>query len=75
MRVTVLYFASVRERRGRASETLDLDGPTTIGDLYADLLGADAPTVAYTRNRVVCAPDTALADGDEVSFLPPLGGG
>lgn len=75
MHVTVLYFASVRERRGIEREELDLDAPTTLADLYVRLLGEEAPSVAYTRNRAVCPGTTQVEDGDEISFLPPLGGG
>lgn len=75
MRLTVLYFAAVRELRGVDREEIVRDGPLTIADLYRDLLGPEGPTVAYTRNRAVVSGATEVADGDEISFLPPLGGG
>lgn len=76
MSVKVLYFASLRERRGRSEELVDIAAGTTAASLYARLFPTDtAPTVAYTRNRVVVPGSTLLVDGDEVAFLPPLGGG
>ncbi len=75
MQVKVLYFAKLRELRGCSSEILEIEPATTVGALYEQIFGAGAPTVACTRNRAICPPHTPLADGDEVSFLPPLGGG
>ena len=78
MTVRVLYFAGLRERRGVAEETVEVDPGTTLGDLYARLFppGAEgAIPVAYTRNRAVSHAGQVVEDGDEVSFLPPLGGG
>lgn len=75
MTITLRYFAALRELRGCSSETRTIQPGTTIGALYGTLFPADAPTVAFARNRAVVPADTVLADGDEVSFLPPLGGG
>jgi molybdopterin converting factor small subunit len=46
-----------------------------LADLYAHGVPTDRIPVAYVRNQRVCAADTPVADGDEVAFLPPLGGG
>jgi molybdopterin converting factor small subunit len=75
MHVDVLYFASLRERRGRPSERIETPTGTTVADLFASLFPDDPPTVAFTVDRRVCPGDTVLHDGAEVSFLPPLGGG
>ncbi len=37
MKVTVKYLAQAREATGRASEEIELDGPTTVGDLVVRL--------------------------------------
>ena len=76
--VTVRYFAALRERRGLETESLQTAKSTTIGGLYAQLFppGPDgALPVAYAQNHVRVSGATPLADGDEVAFLPPLGGG
>lgn len=76
--VTVLYFAALRERRGVSSETLSVEEGTTLGGLYAQLFdGAPeaALPVAFARNQGYADATDLLDDGDEVAFLPPLGGG
>lgn len=75
--ITLRHFAAMREKRGTASEQVQVPEGTTLRDLYAELFGPreGALPVACMRNRVATAPETALADGDEVAFLPPFGGG
>lgn len=75
MQIHVLYFAALRELRGLESEHLEVDVGITIGALFERLFGGANIQVAYTRNRTIVPGDTALEAGDEVSFLPPLGGG
>ena len=85
MNITLRYFASVREALGMANESLELPGSaTTVGGVrealvarggeWAEALGPDrAVRMAY--NQVMCGPDTAVADGAEVAFFPPVTGG
>lgn len=78
MVVRVLYFAVLRERRGCISETLDVADGTTLGGLYAALFppGPDgALPVGFARNESMARAEDRVEDGDEVAFLPPLGGG
>jgi molybdopterin converting factor small subunit len=75
---TVLFFAHLRERRGTDRETVTVAPGTTLAELYAELFppGPDgALPVAFTRNRTVSHGADVVCDGDEISFLPPLGGG
>lgn len=76
--VKVLYFAVLRERRGRDEETIEVEPGTTLGALYLRLFppGPDgALPVAHARNGAYASPADAAEDGDEIAFLPPLGGG
>jgi len=75
MQVTVRYMAMLRERRGCDSEVVDVADGTTARQLYQELFPPPAVPVGYARNHAQVAPDTPLADGDEVVFLPPVGGG
>jgi molybdopterin synthase sulfur carrier subunit len=85
MKVTVLYFARLREALGLDRETLDLPANiTTVGALRAWLIDRGAPWAeAFTeikRIRTAVAQqmagdDTPLADGAEVAFFPPVTGG
>jgi len=85
MRVTVLYFARLREALGLDRETLDLPANVaTVGALRAWLIDRGAPWAeAFTEIKRIrtavaqqmAADDTPLADGAEVAFFPPVTGG
>ncbi len=84
MSVKVLYFASLREALGRASEELGLpQGVTTIGALRAHLAARGEAWTALDEGRNVRAAvnqhmvgaDGAVQAGDEVAFFPPVTGG
>lgn len=83
--IKILYFAWVREKMGRAEETVALPaGVTTIGDLVG-WLRTRGPEyeAAFARPEVIRAaidqthvkPATALAGAREIAFFPPVTGG
>ena len=81
MRVTLRYFAIVRETLGRAEETRDVPEGTTAGALF-DILAGEEPRLAPMRratmvmvNQEYVGADRPLADGDEVALIPPVSGG
>ncbi len=83
MKVQVRYFASLREALG-SSESLELEDGATVGSLRDTLLalgGRHAELLARGRavrcalNQQMCDESTALADGAEVAFFPPVTGG
>ncbi|HSN19127.1 MAG TPA: molybdopterin converting factor subunit 1 [Usitatibacter sp.] len=83
--VTVLYFASLRERVGRSREEVPLPaGTPTVGSLVEQLRNRDgnwtdafAPgrTWRVAVNQRMADPATPLKPGDEVAFFPPVTGG
>ena len=78
MSVTVLYFASLRDRAGRATETAEPDG--TAAALYDALRERHGFTLPRAQLRVAINGELvpwsrALAAGDEVAFIPPVSGG
>jgi molybdopterin synthase sulfur carrier subunit len=85
MNITLRFFASVREAVGVSHETLAVpDGVTTVGavrDLLIAREGAWAQALSHDRalrmafNQVLCDPGTALREGGEVAFFPPVTGG
>ena len=78
MQVHVRYFAVLRERKGCADEAVTLAGPMTVGALYATLFpptASGALPVMYAVNEAYVPVDHLIAEGDEVAFIPPLGGG
>ncbi len=83
MKVTVKYFASIREAIGTGSETLET-AVSTLGELRDELIargGAHAQALARGRalrvaqNQVMANEGLALLDGAEVAFFPPVTGG
>ncbi len=81
MNITVLFFATLKERAGRERLTLALDAGATVATLKqrlaADLpaLSPALPTVLVSRNREFAFAEDGLADGDEVALFPPVSGG
>jgi len=81
MRVSVLYFAILRERLRREQETLELPSGATVADALAviaarhpDVAGL-LPQVQVAVNRKVAVATQGLADDDELALLPPVAGG
>jgi len=78
-RVTVLYFASLRDAAGVASEVLDSDANDLRG-LYVALRARHGFTMPWEQLRVAVDGafarwDNALQVGSEVAFIPPVSGG
>jgi sulfur-carrier protein len=79
MNYRLLYFASLADRAGRAEE-LRYSASTTPRALYAEVAAAHGFTFAAERLRVAVNGvfvdwDHALADADEIVYLPPVSGG
>jgi molybdopterin synthase sulfur carrier subunit len=85
MRVTLRYFAWVREKAGRAEETVELPPDTaTVGDVIA-WLKTRGPEYAeaFARSEVIRAAidqthvkhSTPVAGAREIAFFPPVTGG
>ena len=81
MRVKVLYFAVLRERRGASSETLELPAGGDVAMALAIIAKANPlvapllPRAQVAVNQVVVAATTLLGDGDELALIPPVSGG
>ena len=76
IRVRVRLFAMLRERAGRSSVEVELADGATAGDVWASLgIGEEPPALGVAVNRAYADRSTALADGDEVAFIPPVSGG
>ena len=78
MSVTVLYFASLRDAAGRESEQLPM--PTSLGALYAELRARHGFALPQERLRVAVDGafvdwDSAVREGAEIAFIPPVSGG
>jgi molybdopterin synthase sulfur carrier subunit len=83
MKVSVRYFASLREALG-AGEDVDLPVASTLGALRDGLLargGRHAEVLARGRavrcalNQVLADESAVIGEGAEVAFFPPVTGG
>ncbi|MBM4391768.1 MAG: MoaD/ThiS family protein [Deltaproteobacteria bacterium] len=75
MRVVIRYFAALRDIKHRVEETVELPEGTTALGAYAAMGLPTALPVAFAVNMERVPGGTALAHGDELVFLPPVGGG
>jgi molybdopterin converting factor small subunit len=77
-RITLHLFAQLRERRGVDTEELEIELPVTAAEAYAQLFppGPEGVLpVGFAVNHELVAGSTPLHDGDELAFIPPVGGG
>lgn len=81
MTITLKLFGSLREAGGGSSLQVELEAGSTVADLRrwlskrnprVDELGE---RLATSVNLELARPETLLAEGDEVAFLPPVAGG
>lgn len=81
----VMYFAWVRERVGKAEETIDPPASVaTVADLMQWLIGrGEEYAYAFENAGVIRAaidqthvkPETPIAGAREIAFFPPMTGG
>jgi molybdopterin converting factor subunit 1 len=79
--VTVRLFARLREIAGAAELQRDIADPARARDVWEVLvrehpaLGEYTGTISCAVNEEYARMTTAVGDGDEVAFLPPVSGG
>jgi molybdopterin converting factor subunit 1 len=81
VRVTVRFFARLRELVGAGELEREVPSGATVGTVWESLV-RDYPAIAAYTASMSCAVNidyarmtTAVSDGDEVAFLPPVSGG
>jgi molybdopterin synthase sulfur carrier subunit len=83
VRLTVRYFASIREALG-AVEAVEAPAGSTVGTVRDALIargGAHASALARGKalrtalNQVLCDEAAVVGEGAEVAFFPPVTGG
>ena len=79
MKITVLYFASLREKMGCSEAREDVAPGITVGALWESLrarpaLAGWAAPVGFAVNGQWSGSERRLADGDTVALLPPVSG-
>jgi molybdopterin synthase sulfur carrier subunit len=81
-RVSVLYFAGLRDAIGIAEEAIDLpERVHTVGDLCDHLAerhrgyAERRAIVRVARNEAFAGDAERLDDGDVIALIPPVAGG
>lgn len=76
--ITVRYFAMLREERGLTDETLEVPDDMTAVEVYRrccpEAVKSGLP-IAFAINETHAHPTTVLRPGDDLVFIPPVGGG
>lgn len=81
MKVTVLFFATLKDRAGAERTAVTLPEGATVADLKARLaeempnLAVALPTALVSVNHEYAFAEDALKDGDEAALFPPVSGG
>ena len=78
--VKVRFFARLRELAGRETEALQVPPGSRLNDIYETLRARYAAlppreSVRGALNQEFADWGAAVADGDEVAFIPPVSGG
>ncbi|MFM9425238.1 molybdopterin synthase sulfur carrier subunit [Variovorax sp. GrIS 2.14] len=83
MKISIRYFASVREALAKSSESVETNAETLTvlrdeliarGAPYAEAL-ARGKAVRMALDQVMSVESAVLLDGAEVAFFPPVTGG
>jgi len=76
MTIRVRFFASIREAVGQSDVSLTPEGGLTARRIWAKSTGLPVPAnLLVAINQEYAALDTAVRDGDEVAYFPPVTGG
>ncbi|HEY8555374.1 MAG TPA: molybdopterin converting factor subunit 1 [Burkholderiales bacterium] len=77
MAIQVKYFASLRERMGRAEDVVPAAHVRTVAELWAHVAGGKPlpPNTLVAVNLEYADLDHPVKEGDEVAFFPPVTGG
>jgi molybdopterin synthase catalytic subunit len=81
MKVSVRYFATLRDRAGRRQEQIEIPDATSagelkrlIGELHPEIEQA-LPTTIVAVNREYVQDEHIIQAGDEIALFPPVSGG
>lgn len=81
MRITLKFFATIRERLGESETVIDMPDGSRVADVEARVAEWDqqlSPLLERSmvmRNQEYADRDEQLADGDEIAIIPPVSGG
>ena len=81
VRISILYFATVKDATGIRMESINLSNDTSIREMLSKI-SIIYPKLKHILNNIqisvnyrVVDLNTVLKEGDEVALLPPISGG
>jgi molybdopterin synthase sulfur carrier subunit len=81
MRVTVRMFARLRELSGAGERVCEVPAGATVADVWRAMVQAHPAlepfgrAISCARNAEFARMTVAVAEGDDIAFLPPVSGG
>lgn len=77
MKITVKFFASLREQIGKSEATVSSENTITVLQAWqqASGLGSMPENTLAAINMEYVTQDETVSDGDELAFFPPVTGG
>lgn len=81
IRITVFYFAKVRETVGINEEKIVLEKESTLNNLISKIEESHSSILKvkqdlqFAVNRKIVSRDLTLHEGDQIAVLPPVTGG
>ncbi|MEJ5172795.1 MAG: molybdopterin converting factor subunit 1 [Hydrogenothermaceae bacterium] len=80
MKIKVLYFSSLKDRIGKSSEDIEINGNSLeelkdkIIQLHPDISDYISK-IMFAVNEEYVSTDVILKEGDVVALIPPVSGG
>lgn len=79
-KISVRYFAVLRDLAGRSEETLEVEPQLSASQLYMQLaekysFSLNLKDIRVAVNDDFASGDRILTDGDTLVFIPPVSGG
>lgn len=82
MKVTILFFAALRDLTGRDHDVIELSSTMrTVGDVHRyveeryEVLRERLGSVRFAKNEEFVEREALVADGDVIALIPPVSGG
>jgi molybdopterin converting factor subunit 1 len=81
MRITVRFFAVLRDKTGIGESQIEIEPGSTVASAADALAGTfpairdSLPRVAFAVNQEYSKPQDLLREGDELALIPPVSGG
>ena len=76
MKISVKYFASMRDTMGRADETVEVNDGATVTDVWSKVSKDSLPeNTLIAVNMEYTDANHVLTEGDELALFPPVTGG